>query len=179
MGNVPNLSIFEKFGEVAFYEVTNPEETITRSKDVDCIITCKVILDKSILQQLPKLKLVCIAATGTNNIDLDYAAQAGITVKNVAGYSTNSVAQATFAMVLALMNNAIYYDNYVKSGLYARNDMFTHLGASVCELKNRIYGIIGMGAIGQKVAKIADAFGCKGLLLFNFWKESTIRLRAS
>lgn len=161
MGDVTNMGLIEKLGDTVFYEVTQPEQTYERVKNAEIIITCKVIIDKPLLQQLPKLKLICVAATGTNNIDVDYSIQKGIQVKNVAGYSTNSVAQSTFSLILQLYNNISYFDTYVKSGEYSRNDMFTHMGRRITELNGKQFGIIGLGAIGQKVAEIATAFGCK------------------
>jgi len=90
-----------------------------------------------VIDQLPQLKLICVAATGMNNIDLNYAGEKGIQVKNVAGYSTESVAQQTFAMLLYLVNHPYYYDTYVKSGAYSRNDIFTHFGQPFWELDGK------------------------------------------
>lgn len=160
MGNTPNLKVFETLGEFTAYQVTSPPQTIERLKNADVAILCKVVIGKREMDQLPNLKLICVAATGTNNIDLDYAKSKGIEVKNVAAYSTNSVAQATFSMVLALLNNVQYFDSYVKSGDYAANDMFTHIGRTVTELNGKTYGVIGLGSIGKKVAEIAKSFGC-------------------
>jgi glycerate dehydrogenase len=160
MGNTPNLKVFETLGEFTAYQVTSPPQTIERLKNADVAISCKVVIGKREMDQLPNLKLICVAATGTNNIDLDYAKSKGIEVKNVAAYSTNSVAQATFSMVLVLLNNVQYFDSYVKSGDYAANDMFTHIGRTVTELNGKTYGVIGLGAIGKKVAEIAKSFGC-------------------
>lgn len=160
MGEVPNLNIFEEFGEVRFYPLTSPAETLNRLKSADIAISCKVVINKQMMQFLPQLKLICVAATGMNNIDLSYAREAGIVVKNVSGYSTNSVAQATFSLILALLNHISYFDNYVKSGEYAANDMFTHIGRPVKELYGKKFGIIGLGNIGKRVAEIAKAFGC-------------------
>lgn len=161
MGEVPNMHLFSQLGEFVSFDITKPEDTVTRLQDADVVVTCKVIIDKQVMQQLPRLKLICVAATGMNNIDLDYASSVGVTVKNVAGYSTNSVAQATFAMLLSLLNQVEYYNNYVHSGKYALNDMFTHMGRTVFELNGKRFGIIGLGNIGKKVALIAEAFGCE------------------
>ena len=161
MGDVPNLNIFKEFGEVKFYPLTSPADTLDRLKSIDIAITCKVVIDKPLMQLLPHLKLICVAATGTNNIDLSHAKENGIVVKNVSGYSTNSVAQATFSLILALLNHNSYFDNYVKSGEYAMNDMFTHIDKTVSELYGKQFGIIGLGNIGKRVAEIANAFGCK------------------
>jgi lactate dehydrogenase-like 2-hydroxyacid dehydrogenase len=111
------------------------------------------------MKQLPDLKLICVAATGINNIDLNYARDNGIEVRNVAGYSTDSVAQLTFTMLLYLINKPYYYDNYVKSGAYSRSGSFTHHNEPFWELKGKRMGIIGLGSIGRQVARIAESFG--------------------
>jgi lactate dehydrogenase-like 2-hydroxyacid dehydrogenase len=161
MGEVSNMDLISSLGEVLFYPVIKASETLERLQGAEIAITCKVIIDKPLMQKLPDLKLICIAATGTNNIDLEYAKKAGIAVKNVTDYSTNSVAQSVFALILALLNKTAYYDNYVRSGKYSENDMFTHIGKPVYELFGKKFGIIGLGAIGKRVAQIAEAFGCK------------------
>jgi glycerate dehydrogenase len=159
LGNVPNLNIFEQFGEFISYPLTLHAERIARMKDADIVITNKVIVDREIINACPKLKLICVAATGINNIDTEYAAQKGIAVKNVKDYSTESVAQITIGMILTLMNQVGYYDAYVKSGKYALSKMFTHYGPSFSELKGKQAGIIGLGNIGNRVANILSCFG--------------------
>ena len=161
LGDVPNLSLFEEFGQVTYYQTTTPEQVAERINAADVVVTNKVRLDKAAMEKAPDLKLVCVAATGINNIDLDYARQAGIQVKNVEGYSTHSVAQLTFALLLHLMHQISYFDNYVKQGGYAQTDIFTHLGDSFQELHGKRYGIIGLGNIGRQVARIAEAFGAE------------------
>jgi lactate dehydrogenase-like 2-hydroxyacid dehydrogenase len=161
MGDVSNLNLIRSLGEVVFHPLTKPSETFEHLQGAEVAVTCKVVIDKPLMQKLPDLKLICIAATGTNNIDLEYAEKTGITVKNVTDYSTNSVAQSVFALILALLNKTAYYDNYVRSGQYSENDMFTHIGKPVYELFNKKFGIIGLGAIGKRVAEIAETFGCK------------------
>ena len=161
VGNVSNLSLFEEFGEVVYYEETRPDQTIDRSSDADILITNKVIIDRKVMNANPKLKLICIAATGMNNVDLEHANEKGIAVKNVSGYSTNSVTQSTFAMLFTLLNSVPYYDQFVKSGSYSKSPIFTHHGREFSEIKGKTFGIIGMGVIGRSVAKIADAFGCR------------------
>jgi lactate dehydrogenase-like 2-hydroxyacid dehydrogenase len=108
-----------------------------------------------------RLKLVCIAATGMNNVDLTYAKERGIQVKNVADYSTESVVQTTFTTLLYLLNKPTYYDQYVKSGAYSKNQAFTHIAGSFWQLHGKQLGIIGMGNIGRRVADVAKAFGCE------------------
>jgi glycerate dehydrogenase len=159
LGEVPNLSAFSEYGSLVEYDITKPSQTIERIADADIIITNKVVIDRKIMQQCPQLKLICISATGMNNVDLDAAAELGIEVKNAVGYSSNSVAQHTFAMLLQLANRIDYYDNYVKSGEYVRSDIFTHYGPASFELHKKNFGIIGRGNIGNAVAKIAEAFG--------------------
>lgn len=160
LGEDIDLSGFGKFGQVSVYQTTKPEEVIDRIKEKDIVITNKVVLNESSLQHAANLKLICITATGTNNIDLAYAQTKNIAVANVAGYSTQSVVQHTFAMLFYLLEHLKYYDNYVKSGEYASNDIFTHLDKPFRELKDKTWGIIGLGSIGRSVADISKAFGC-------------------
>lgn len=161
LGAVPNLFKLDKYGEVISYETTQPDETINRVKDANIVITNKVVIDASIMEECTNLKLICISATGMNNVDLEAAAQKGITVKNASGYSSASVAQHTFAMLLQLTNQIRYYDHYVKTGSYTKSDIFTHYGPVIFELSGKQYGIIGMGNIGRSVASIAESFGAK------------------
>ncbi|QNF35469.1 D-2-hydroxyacid dehydrogenase [Adhaeribacter swui] len=161
MGDIPNLEKLREFGEVSLYATTDPSETLARVKDQDVVITNKVVLDKDTLENSPNLKLICVAATGMNNIDLTAAQDLNITVKNAVDYSTHSVAQLTFALLLQLINNIPYFDNYVKLGGYSESDIFTHLGPSYFEISGKQFGIIGLGNIGRQVAKIAAAFGAK------------------
>lgn len=156
-----DLSPLQQFGELHIYSVTAADEVAERIKNCQIVITNKVILNETNLQQAPTVKLICIAATGTNNIDLKYTAQQGITVCNVAGYSTNSVVQHTFAMLFYLLESSAYFDHYIKSGQYCNNDIFTHLGKSFWELNGKTWGIIGLGTIGRSVACIASEFGCR------------------
>ena len=159
IGNVPNLQNLNELGQVRLYDTTTPAELGERIQDAHVIITNKVVIDKTAMDLAPFLKLICVSATGMNNVDLDYAAKKGIPVKNVIGYSTNSVAQSTFAMLLYLMQQLRYYDHYVKSGQYIHSPVFTHMGPEFREIAGKTFGIIGLGAIGKKVASIARAFG--------------------
>ncbi len=158
LGNV-NLENLKQFGEFKSYNITNKEETIERIGDSDIVITNKVIIDKNVIDSCRNLKLICIAATGMNNVDLEYAKEKNVTVKNVAGYSTTSVAQYTFTLLLSLIGSSSYYDNYVKSKKYSISPIFTNLKREYFEIKNKTWGIIGLGNIGKEVAKIATAFG--------------------
>lgn len=163
IGAIPNLNLLEQFGEVTYYQTTSPEQTLERIKEADIVITNKVVLDATIIEQADKLKLICVAATGTNNIDRIAAWERGIPVKNAVDYSSNSVAQGTFSLLLHLLINIPYYDNYVKQGVYSQSDIFTHFGRPFWELTGKRFGIIGLGNIGRQVAKIADAFGAEAV----------------
>ncbi|NPA63807.1 MAG: D-2-hydroxyacid dehydrogenase [Epsilonproteobacteria bacterium] len=159
LGDV-DFSVFDRFGEVVLYPTTSPEETIERIKDADIVVTNKVVIGKEEMDAAKNLKLICVAATGMNNIDLDYAKQKGIVVKNVAGYSTESVVQHTFAMAFYLIEQLRYYDEFVKSGEWSRSGLFTSIDRPFFEIFGKRWGIIGMGAIGKRVAEVATAFGC-------------------
>jgi len=159
VGNVDNFNLLHKLGNVQVYDHTVPEQVVERCTGKDVIITNKVVINREIMDALPVLKLICVAATGVNNVDIDYARQKGIEVKNVVAYSTDTVAQSTFSMLLFLLNRLSYYDAYVKSGAYARSDIFTHHGPPFWELAGKRFGIIGLGNIGRRVAKIAEGFG--------------------
>lgn len=161
IGDVPNLSELKKFGDVSFYEMTGAHQTAERIKDADIVITNKVVLDEEQIRNSDNLKLICVAATGMNNIDLEAAEGQAIPVKNVADYASESVAQGTFAMIFHLMYNLPYYDQYVKSGNYSDSDIFTNLARNYGQLSNMQFGIIGLGNIGKRVAEIAKAFGAE------------------
>lgn len=161
LGDDVNLNIFRDFGYLEIYPTTSREETIERVKDKNIVITNKVVIDKEVMDNAPDLKLICVAATGYNNIDINYAKQKGIAVTNVAGYSTNSVVQHTFAMLFYLLQSLRYYDEYVKSGEYSKSPIFTNLDRPFYEINGKVWGIIGLGTIGRAVGNIAKAFGCK------------------
>jgi glycerate dehydrogenase len=160
LGDDLDLRVFNELGEVEVYGFTAKEEVVDRIKDVDVIITNKVVLNESNLQYATSLKLICLTATGTNNVDKKYTNASGIVVSNVVGYSTDSVAQHTFALLLYLYEKLSYYDKYVKSGEYVNDKIFTHFDRKFNELVGKTWGIVGLGNIGKKVAKIAKAFGC-------------------
>ncbi len=161
VGDLENINRLRELGELEIYEVTFPDQTIERIKDAQVVITNKVVIDKNVMDKATDLKLICIAATGMNNVDLEYAAKKGIMVKNVEDYSTYSVVQATFAMLLYLINHMRYYDEYVKSGKHIKSPIFTHLEKDIFELRDKVFGIIGLGNIGRSVAVLAEAFSCK------------------
>jgi glycerate dehydrogenase len=159
VGIIPNLNLLEEYGEVTYYQTTMPDLISDRIKDADIVITNKVVLDKNTIDKADNLKLICVSATGTNNVDKEAAQRKGIPVKNAIDYSSNSVAQGTFSLLLHLLCNIPYYDNYVKDGSYSKTDIFTHFGEPFWELSGKRFGIIGLGNIGRRVAKIAEAFG--------------------
>ena len=161
LGNVPNLGKFSNFGDVTFHETTTSSQALSRIADANVIVTNKVHISDEIMAASPALELICISATGMNNVDLQAAAKRGISVKNTVGYSTESVTQHTFAMLFHFLNRLHYYDSYVKSGGYSQNEMFTHYGPTITELSGKVYGIIGLGNIGKSVAKVATAFGAR------------------
>lgn len=158
MGDV-SFEPFERLGDFTRYENSTPEEARERVKELDVLLINKVMVDKQLIDSAPNLKLICIAATGVNNIDVEYAASKGIPVRNAVGYSTDSVVQATYMHILSLVGGAPYFDDSVKTGSYSRSGMFTDPNWNWWELTGKTIGIIGMGNIGSKVAKIAEAFG--------------------
>ena len=160
LGNVDYIKLNE-FGQVIYYDMTNDKDISERIKDADIVLTNKVALREKHLKKAENLRLICEMATGYNNIDIDYARKNNIAVTNVAGYSTNTVAQHTFAMLLHLYDNLSYYDRFVKSGEYSKSHMFTNLDVTFNDLCGKVWGIIGLGAIGKRVAKIAQAFGAR------------------
>lgn len=163
LGNDILLQDLKKFGEVVTYQTTFKHEVAERIKDQTIVIGNKAALDENSLKNAKNLKLICITATGTDNVDLAYAKQHKIAVTNVAGYSTMSVAQHTFALLFYLYENLSYFDQYVKSGQYTQSEHFTHHGRYFRELDKKVWGIIGLGSIGKKVAEMASVFGCRVL----------------
>ena len=151
---------FNKFGEVEIFQTTSGSETCQKIADADIVIINKVELDARLLKEAKKLKLICVAATGVNNIDLKSAKDLGIGVCNVPSYSTSSVVCHTFSMFFYLMNHLRYYDEYCKSKKWCDSKIFSHLDRPFWELEGKMWGIIGLGTIGKSVAKAAEAFGC-------------------
>lgn len=160
IGEDMDLSGFERFGEVVQYGFSTPEEARERMRDADIAVLNKIPVNGATVGEAERLKLVCVTATGTDNLDKEYLEQRGIAWRNVAGYSTETVAQHTFAMLFYLTEKLHYYDEYVKSGKYAGDVMFTHFDNLFHEIYGKTWGIIGMGAIGRRVADIAKMFGC-------------------
>ncbi len=160
LGSDIDTSVLGQFGTFTDYPSSDRQEVSERVQNADIVVTNKVVMDREMLEAAPSLKLICLTATGVNNIDLDAARGMNIAVTNVAGYSTASVAQHTIASTLSLLEHLEYYDSYVKSGQYAGNTMFTHLSRTFWEVDGKHWGIIGLGAIGKAVARIAEAMGC-------------------
>jgi len=158
LGSDVNLDVFRQFGEFVSYQTTAVDERIERLKGADVVITNKVVIDKAVMEAT-NLKLICISATGMNNVDLEHAKAKNIAVKNVAGYSTASVVQHTFALLFELTNRIKFYDEYVKNGEWVKSEIFTYLGADISEIAGKEFGIIGLGEIGRSVAAVARAFG--------------------
>lgn len=161
LGNPQNLTKISQYGQVTAYETTTPSETIKNIGDAEIVISNKVVIDRAVMNKCPNLKLICISATGMNNVDLEAADELGILAKNAVGYSSNSVAQHTIAAILQLYQQLSYYDTYVKSGEYSKSEIFTHYGPAIHEIHNKEFGIIGLGNIGKTVAKIVEGFGAR------------------
>ena len=148
-----------ELGELVCWPESTPEEALERVRDCNVLIVNKVLVTRALLDAAPELRLVCEAATGVNNIDLEACRERNIPVRNVAGYSTDSVVQTTFMHILSLMGNAPYFDNTVKDGTYSKGTLFTDVSRPYIEMKGKRIGIVGMGAIGTGVARVAEAFG--------------------
>ena len=161
IGDDIELSAYDTLGEVVKYSFSQPEEVPERAADADVLIVNKIRIDEAAVGRADHLKLVCVTATGTNNLDKDYLERRGIAWRNVADYSTQSVAQHTFAMLFFLLEKLRYYDDYVKEGRYINDTVFTHFAEHFYELKGKTWGIIGLGNIGRRVSAIAEAFGAE------------------
>ena len=156
-----DMSEIDKLGEVTVYPATAVENAVEHIGDADIIIANKLPLNGETLKDAKNLKFVAQTATGTNNVDFAYTNSKGIKVANVPSYSTDSVAQHTFALLLYLVEKMRFFDDYVKNGTYSNSNCFSCLDMIYPEIAGKTWGIIGMGAIGQKVAQIATVFGCK------------------
>lgn len=148
-------------GEYIAYENTAKEQVVERLKGATIAITNKVVIDGDAMRQLPDLKLICIAATGMNNVDLEAAKELGIEVKNAVGYSTISVAETTITSALALARNVVYFNEYFHDGRYAKADRAFCYDRHTFQISGKKWGIVGMGNIGREVARLASAFGCE------------------
>ncbi len=160
-GTDVDVSCFEKFGEVTCYPNTVAANTSERVKDADIILANKAPLNESTLKDAPNVKLICLLATGFDNVDLAYCKSRSIKVTNVVNYCTSTVAQHTLLLALALSEKIAFYDDYVKSGAYSAQDRFSNFDRTFYDLEGKTWGIIGMGTIGRRVAGLAQAFGCR------------------
>ena len=156
-----DLSKISSQGEYIAYNNTAKEDVAERVKGADIAITNKVMIDGDIMRQLPDLKLICVAASGMNNVDLETAKELGIVVKNAVGYSTISVAETTLASALALARNIVYFDEYFDDGRSSKADRAFCYARLTFQISGKKWGIIGLGNIGREVARLASAFGCE------------------
>ena len=162
VGTDVSVDCISDFGDVTVYRNTvTTQEVRERVKEADIVIANKSPLNEETLKDAPNVKLICEFATGFDNCDLAYCKSRGIKVTNVVDYCTGMVAQHTFAMALALSEKLPHYDNYVKSGEYSAQDRFSNFDKPFLELEGKRWGIVGLGNIGKKTAKIAKAFGCE------------------
>lgn len=161
IGEDIDLSAYDVLGEVVKYGFSTLEEIPERVKDADVLIVNKIAINEQTIGTAKNLKLVCVTATGTNNLDKEYLKKRGIAWRNVAGYSTESVTQHTFALLFYLLEKIRYYDDYVKNEKYINDTVFTHFAEHFNEVNGKTWGIIGLGTIGRRVADIAKAFGAR------------------
>lgn len=175
IGSDMDLSSFDALGDVSAYPQVREEEIPTLIADATILVVNKTVLDESVLSYAKKLKLICLFATGYNNIDLNYCRRHHIMVSNVRGYATGSVAQHTFSLLFYLYEKLPFYDHYVKSGRYSRDDSFTYFEKHFNELEGKTWGIVGLGDIGQRVAAIATAFGARVLYYSTTGKHDDTR----
>ena len=161
IGEDIDLSAYDALGEVLKYGFSTLEEIPERVKDADVLIVNKIAINEQTIGTAKNLKLVCVTATGTNNLDKEYLKKRGIAWRNVAGYSTESVTQHTFALLFYLLEKIRYYDDYVKDEKYINDTVFTHFAEHFNEVNGKTWGIIGLGTIGRRVADIAKAFGAR------------------
>ena len=161
IGEDIDLSAYDALGEVVKYGFSTLEEIPGRVKDADVLIVNKIAINEQTIGNAKNLKLVCVTATGTNNLDKEYLKKRGIAWRNVAGYSTESVTQHTFALLFYLLEKIRYYDDYVKDEKYINDTVFTHFAEHFNEVNGKTWGIIGLGTIGRRVADIAKAFGAR------------------
>ena len=164
LGEDLSLSLFEQYGEVTVYASTTPEQVEARLADAEAVILNKIKLNPTNLKNAKNLKLICITATGFDNVDVAYCRDHGIAVCNVVGYSTQCVAQITVTMALSLIANLPEYNRFVCSGEYTASGCFNRLTPVFHEIYGKTWGIVGYGNIGKQVARVADALGCRVLV---------------
>lgn len=161
LGEDLDLSPLAEVGETEVYKNTAPDEVAARIAESDVVIINKIKLNESNLSSARNLKLICIAATGYDNIDVAYCKKAGIAVCNVVGYSTHSVSQITVATVLSLACHLPEHSETVKSGRYTASGVANSLTPVYHELAGKTWGVVGYGNIGRQVGRVAEAFGCR------------------
>ena len=157
-GDIPTTQL-EELGEVKIIPLTKPEETVANIGDADIVLCNKVLITKEVMDACPNIKYIGIFATGFNNVDIEYAAQKGIAVCNAGQYSTNAVAQQTFAYILDRFSRVRDYDTAVKNGEWERSPAFSYFPVPTAELAGKTLAVVGFGSIGRKVAEIGAAFG--------------------
>ncbi len=163
IGHDLDLSPLRILGDCRIYGATDPEEIVPRLRDADVAIINKIKMTRAVLEQLPRLKLICVAATGFDNIDTACCREKGIAAANVPGYSTQSVAMVTVGTVLSLMMQLPTFTDFVRSGAYTASGIPNRLTPAFHDLCGKTWGIVGYGNIGKKVAEVARAFGCRVL----------------
>ncbi len=174
-----NVSGLGCYGQVQLYECLEDNEVAAAVSDADIIITNQNNLNESNLGEAKKLKLICAAATGYDNIDTAYCREKGVAVTNVPGYAAGSVAQHTFAMLLYLISHSRYFDDFVKEGKYSTMFPVYHENRDFFELEGKTWGVIGLGAIGRKVGRIAEGFGCRVIYYSTTGKNHDVLFKES
>ncbi|WP_409423916.1 D-2-hydroxyacid dehydrogenase [Pseudoalteromonas sp. RW-H-Ap-1] len=159
-----SLDGISALGELTVHQLTRPEQVLAHSQNAEVLITNKVVINRDTMMQLKSLKLICVSATGTNNVDLDAAKEFGIAVTNVAGYSTPSVVQHTFSLVTNLLGNTHRYQADCQQGAWQKSEMFCRLDYSFNDLQGKTFAIIGGGTLGNAVSKVAEAFGANVII---------------
>ena len=159
LGSDISLKPITDLGDTVIYDNIANENIQDALKDADVCVTNKKILNEKNLSACNNLKLICLTATGFNNVDIEYCKKRNIKVRNVPGYCKESVCQHTFALLLSLMESVTYYDNFVKDGSYTKSGLANHIGKPFGEIHGKTWGILGMGGIGREVGKVATAFG--------------------
>lgn len=163
LGSDVTFDKWQTLGKLTVYNTTPTEQVVNRLENSDVAILNKVKMTKEILSALPDLKLICVTATGYDNVDLTACRELGIALCNVKGYSTHSVAQVTLSLALALMTHLPEYSESVKSGEYTKSGIQNKLTPVFHELYGKTFGVVGLGNIGKQVARVAKAFGCRVL----------------
>lgn len=161
LGRDLSFKEWESFGRLTVYPNTAPEEVVPRLADCEIAVLNKIKMTREIIFALPRLRLICVTATGYDNVDLAACRERGVALCNVRGYSTTSVAQVTVGSALSLINRLLEYDGYVKSGKYTQSGLQNCLTPVFHEVEGMTWGVVGMGNIGKQVAKVAEAMGCK------------------